>query len=50
MRAVTEAALGRVIAVFGAEKPHCAHSLPSAVPTGKVFVHDGVGISRAADD
>ncbi|WP_454839898.1 hypothetical protein [Pseudomonas hormoni] len=32
MRAGTETALARVIAVFGAAKPHCAYLLPTAAP------------------
>jgi hypothetical protein len=32
MRAGTETALARVIAVFGAAKPHCAYLIATAAP------------------
>jgi hypothetical protein len=32
MRAGTETAMERVIAVFGAAKPHCSYLLPIAAP------------------
>ena len=44
MRAGTEAALARVIAVFGAAKPHCAYLFANRRANRmKVLVHDGVG-------
>ncbi|TLG91256.1 IS66 family insertion sequence element accessory protein TnpB [Pseudomonas edaphica] len=45
MRAGTETALARVVAVFGAAKPHCAYLFANRM---KVLVHDGVGIWLAA--
>jgi transposase len=45
MRAGTETALARVIAVFGAAKPHCAYLFANRM---KVLVHDGVDIWLAA--
>ncbi len=45
MRAGTETALARVIAVFGAAKPPCAYLFANRM---KVLVHDGVGIWLAA--
>ena len=42
MRAGTETALARVIAVFGAAKPHCAYLFANRRATRmKVLVHDG---------
>ena len=49
MRAGTEAALARVVAVFGAAKPHCAYLFANRRANRmKVLVHDGVGIWLAA--
>lgn len=49
MRAGTETALARVVAVFGAAKPHCAYLFAnSRANRMKVLVHDGVGIWLAA--
>lgn len=49
MRAGTETALARVIAVFGAAKPHCAYVFANRRATRiKVLVHDGFGIWLAA--
>ncbi|ANI32600.1 IS66 family insertion sequence element accessory protein TnpB [Pseudomonas aeruginosa] len=49
MRAGTETALARVIAVFGAAKPHCAYLFANRRATRmKVLVHDGVGVWLAA--
>ena len=49
MRAGTETALVRVIAVFGAAKPHCAYLFANRRATRmKVLVHDGFGIWLAA--
>ncbi len=49
MRACTETALARVIAVFGAAKPHCAYLFANRRATRmKVQVHDGFGIWLAA--
>ncbi len=45
MRAGTETALARVVAVFGAAKPHCAYLFTNRRANRmKVLVHDGVGI------
>jgi len=45
MRAGTETALARVVAVFGAAKPHCAYLFANRRANRmKVLVHDGVGI------
>lgn len=45
MRAGTETALARVIAVFGAAKPHCAYLFANRQPNRmKVLVHDGVDV------
>ncbi|THF34514.1 IS66 family insertion sequence element accessory protein TnpB [Pseudomonas atacamensis] len=45
----TETALARVIAVFGAAKPHCAYLFANRRATRmKVLVHDGFGIWLAA--
>jgi hypothetical protein len=44
IRAGTETALARVIAVFGAVKPNCAYLFASRRATCmKVLVHDGFG-------
>ncbi|WP_024692217.1 IS66 family insertion sequence element accessory protein TnpB [Pseudomonas syringae] len=49
MRAGTEKALARVIAVFGAAKPHCAYLFANRRATRvKVLVHDGIGVWLAA--
>ena len=49
MRAGTETALARVIAVFGAAKPHCAYLFANRRATRmKVLVHDGFGVWLAA--
>ena len=49
MRAGTETALARVIAVFGAAQPHCAYLFANRRANRmKVLVHDGVGIWLAA--
>jgi transposase len=49
MRVSTETALARIIAVFGAVKPHCAYLLANRRANRmKVLVHDGVGIWLAA--
>ena len=49
MRAGTETALARVIAVFGVAKPHCAYLFANRRANRmKVLVHDGVGIWLAA--
>ncbi|WP_228732726.1 IS66 family insertion sequence element accessory protein TnpB [Pseudomonas sp. P42] len=49
MRAGTETALARVIAVFGAAKPHCAYLFADRRATRvKVLVHDGIGVLLAA--
>ncbi|MFG0917380.1 IS66 family insertion sequence element accessory protein TnpB [Pseudomonas sp. CJQ_11] len=53
MRAGTETALARVIAVFGAAKPHCAYLFANRRANRmKVLVHDGVGVlaCRAATE
>jgi len=43
MRAGTETALARVVAVFGAAKPHCAYLFANHRATRmKVLVHDGM--------
>ncbi|SDT99701.1 IS66 family insertion sequence element accessory protein TnpB [Pseudomonas yamanorum] len=45
MRAGAETVLTRVIAVFGAAKPHCAYLFANRRANWiKVLVHDGVGI------
>ncbi|MNV85162.1 IS66 Orf2 like protein [compost metagenome] len=45
MRAGTETALARVVAVFGAAKPHCAYLFANRRANRmKVLVHDGLGI------
>jgi len=44
MRAGTETALARVVAVFGAAKPHCAYLFAiRRANRMKVLVHDGRG-------
>ena len=49
MRPGTETALARVVAVFGAAKPHCAYLFANRRANRmKVLVHDGVGIWLAA--
>jgi transposase len=49
MRAGTETTLARVMAVFGAAKPHCAYLFANRRANRmKVLVHDGVGIWLAA--
>ena len=49
MRAGTETALARVIAVFGAAQPHCAYLFANRRATRiKVLVHDGFGVWRLA--
>ncbi|MFJ2714857.1 IS66 family insertion sequence element accessory protein TnpB [Pseudomonas sp. NPDC087346] len=49
MRAGTETALARVVAVFGAAKPHCAYLFANRRATRmKVLVHDGIGVWLAA--
>ncbi|MFW9080728.1 IS66 family insertion sequence element accessory protein TnpB [Pseudomonas sp. P2757] len=49
MRAGTDTALARVVAVFGAAKPHCAYLFANRWANRmKVLVHDGVGIWLAA--
>jgi len=49
MRAGTETALARVVAVFGAAKPYCAYLFANRRANRiKVLVHDGVGIWLAA--
>jgi hypothetical protein len=49
MRAGTETAQARVIAVFGAAKPHCAYLFANRRATRmKVLVHDGIGVWLAA--
>ncbi|KPZ05054.1 ISPpu14, transposase Orf2 [Pseudomonas amygdali pv. ulmi] len=49
MRAGTETALARVIAVFGAAQPHCAYLFANRRANRmKVLVHDGFGIWLAA--
>ena len=49
MRAGTETALARVIAVFGAAKPHCAYLFANRRANRmEVLLHDGVGVWLAA--
>ena len=49
MRAGTETALVRVVAVFGAAKPHFAYLFANRRANRmKVLVHDGIGIWLAA--
>jgi len=45
MRAGTETALARVVAVFGAAQPHCAYLFANRM---KVLLHEGLGIWLAA--
>ncbi|MBT2311894.1 IS66 family insertion sequence element accessory protein TnpB [Pseudomonas fluorescens] len=49
MRAGTDTALARVVAVFGAAQPHCAYLFANRRAMRiKVLVHDGLGIWLAA--
>jgi transposase len=49
MRAGTDTALARVVAVFGAARPHHAYCFANARANRiKVLVHDGIGIWLAA--
>jgi transposase len=49
MRAGTDTALARVVAVFGAARPHHAYCFANRRATRiKVLVHDGIGIWLAA--
>ena len=49
MRAGTETALARVVAVFGQAKPHHAYLFANRRATRmKVLVHDGMGVWLAA--
>ena len=49
MRAGTDTALARVVAVFGAAQPHCAYLFANRRANRmKVLVHDGLGIWLAA--
>ena len=49
MRAGTEAALRRVVTVFGAARPHHAYVFANQRATRmKILVHDGVGLWLAA--
>lgn len=49
MRAGTETALARVVAVFGAAKPHRAYFFANRRANRmKILVHDGFGIWLAA--
>jgi transposase len=49
MRAGTDTALARVIAVFGAAHPHHAYLFANKRANRiKIFVHDGIGIWLAA--
>ncbi|PUA41287.1 IS66 family insertion sequence hypothetical protein [Pseudomonas protegens] len=49
MRAGTETALARVVAVFGAAQPNCAYLFANRRANRmKVLVHDGLGIWLAA--
>jgi len=49
MRAGTDTALARVIAVFGAAQPHHAYVFTNKRATRlKILVHDGIGIWLAA--
>ena len=49
MRAGTESALARVVAVFGAARPHHAYLFANRRANRmKVLVHDGIGIWLAA--
>lgn len=49
MRAGTDTAMARVVAVFGAAQPHCAYLFANRRANRmKVLVHDGLGIWLAA--
>lgn len=49
MRAGTDTALGRVVAVFGAARPHHAYLFANRRANRmKVLVHDGIGVWLAA--
>ena len=49
MRAGTDSALGRVVEVFGAARPHHAYLFANRRTNRmKVLVHDGIGIWLAA--
>ena len=49
MRSGTESALARVVAVFGAARPHHAYLFANARANRmKVLVHDGIGVWLAA--
>ena len=49
MRAGTETALARVVAVFGQARPHHAYLFANKRATRlKVLVHDGIGVWLAA--
>ena len=49
MRAGTDTALARVVAVFGAARPHHAYLFANRRATRiKVLVHDGIGVWLAA--
>lgn len=49
MRAGTDSALARVVAVFGAAQPHHAYVFANKRATRlKILVHDGIGIWLAA--
>ena len=49
MRAGTDTALARVVAVFGAARPHHAYCFANRRANRmKVLVHDGIGIRLAA--
>lgn len=49
MRAGTDTAMARVVAVFGAALPHCAYLFANRRGNRmKVLVHDGLGIWLAA--
>jgi transposase len=49
MRAGTEAALARVVAVFGSARPHHAYLFANRRANRmKVLVHDGIGVWLAA--
>jgi len=49
MRAGTETALARVVAVFGSAKPHHAYLFANRRANRmKVLVHDGIGVWLAA--
>jgi transposase len=51
IRAGTETALARVIAVFGAAKPHCTYLFANRLATRmKVLVHDGFGSTMASSE